>query len=670
MFEVWISQKPLVSRTTKRSMPPIRKLSFPILLFTLIAFLSNTRLKAQDQPTGKELFQKTLRTESDTILAQALLDYAIYLEGVNLDSSSHYYERAGLLSRQLNYYNGMQRYASNYTYVLNIQGRTEESRKLNTWALAQAVQKKDPLGQAKGHNNLGNSYLSGGNYDSAIHHYLKAAAFLEELKLDVYLATLYSNIMVTLDGLGRYDQSIEYGLKSLEYSLKVEDSAQYGATAVNIASLLTSKKSLDSSLYYINLAIPVLLRNGPPTNLISAYITRGDAESQIGRYSEAIATFNSAIRIAEDIRDSASIAVASHGVANAHFRMKNYTSAEKFINRSLQIIHAVPGINQAQIYKLAADVKAKLGSYKQGYELLEKYVLLNDSLTGMETRKNVAELERKYQSELKTKELLEQRLRIREHKEAIRRKNTLLILLSIAIALASAAALIYYRFYQQRKKLHARELKSIEQQRELDRLKAGMEGQLQERRRIAAEMHDDLGSGLTSILYLADTTGNSDDNQKMEKIHDTAAGVMNKMNEIIWSMSAEYDTLADLIAYIRRHTGELLSKVDLDYSFEIPDQIPEVRISGEERRNINLVIKEAVHNIIKHANATKVNLSFSIDDSLRVCISDNGRGIGEKKNRFGNGLRNMRERMEAMGGTIEITERNPTGTTVIIILPL
>jgi signal transduction histidine kinase len=186
------------------------------------------------------------------------------------------------------------------------------------------------------------------------------------------------------------------------------------------------------------------------------------------------------------------------------------------------------------------------------------------------------------------------------------------------------------------------------------RLKSLLEGQLQERQRIAQEMHDDMGTELTSLLYLIRSL--QEKNPTSEKLLHSTQSLTKKMNEIIWAMNPEQDTLENLIAYMRQHIAETLDNAGLEYRFTITDPLPDVPLEQQLRRNIYLVTKEAVHNIVRHAHASEVNIDIQVTDDLRIAIRDNGVGItAEKTNRFGNGLKNMQQRMAQINGTFEIT---------------
>lgn len=218
-------------------------------------------------------------------------------------------------------------------------------------------------------------------------------------------------------------------------------------------------------------------------------------------------------------------------------------------------------------------------------------------------------------------------------------------------------------------KVRAIELLQIENERkELEKSMIALEAQTAERKRISAEMHDDIGSGLTTIQFLSNALPAGGDQEKtIQKITTTSRQLMDKMNEIVWSLNQDYDTLPDTIAYIRNTVSELLENAGIRYEFIAPDQVPSYQLSGETRRNIYLVVKEATHNIIKHAQATNVRYQVTVNGRLEIDIKDNGKGL-EQRAYFGNGLKNMQQRMKDSGGSFSIDASN--GTLVKLVLPV
>ncbi len=218
-------------------------------------------------------------------------------------------------------------------------------------------------------------------------------------------------------------------------------------------------------------------------------------------------------------------------------------------------------------------------------------------------------------------------------------------------------------------RIEATEALKYERERQtFERYKATAEAREAERRRIASEMHDDIGSGLTSILFLSNVIHRHAQNGQVEateKIATMASGLVDKMNNIIWSMNKEYDTLPDLIAYVRSHISELLDNAGITYQFDVQEPVPDLMLNGEQRRNLYLVINEAVHNCIKHARATQVTVRFRVGSDIRITIADNGVGMADLNGRkFGNGFKNMRQRMADINGTLEVVSEVGQGTRI------
>ena len=191
--------------------------------------------------------------------------------------------------------------------------------------------------------------------------------------------------------------------------------------------------------------------------------------------------------------------------------------------------------------------------------------------------------------------------------------------------------------------------------------------QQEERNRISADMHDDLGAGMTSIrLYseLAKTKAPSSSFQELEKISSLSDELINKMNAIIWSMSSENDSLGNMVAYIRSYVIEYLDGTGVHPIINLPDNLPALLVNGTIRRNVFLVVKEALQNIVKHAGATEVAIILQKEQQgFSLTIHDNGKGIDFDHLRpFSNGLKNMRKRMAQVD--IDFSIENKQGTLI------
>jgi signal transduction histidine kinase len=194
-----------------------------------------------------------------------------------------------------------------------------------------------------------------------------------------------------------------------------------------------------------------------------------------------------------------------------------------------------------------------------------------------------------------------------------------------------------------------------------------------ERQRISAEMHDDIGAGLSGIRLLTEMTKNKvKDGQaaeEVEKIYQSVGDISSKMKEVIWSLNTENDNLPNLIFYLQKQARLMMENYPCKFSMTVPDHIPDAKISGEARRHIYLAVKESLHNIIKHSGADNVELNITCEDKLRIVVSDNGKGMNAEQNSSaGNGLKNMRRRMQQTGGDLSI--ENKDGLILIFEIPL
>lgn len=180
--------------------------------------------------------------------------------------------------------------------------------------------------------------------------------------------------------------------------------------------------------------------------------------------------------------------------------------------------------------------------------------------------------------------------------------KAIVALLCMGIIYLAVQTYIGRKLYKQKKEL------------ELQRAVAG------ERARISTELHDDLGSGLSTIRILSQVENGfsvpENGHTNLEKISGYSKELLQKMNEIVWALNIENDTLEQLISYTRLQCATLLDNASIKCNFNIPQSIPDIKVTGVFRRHIQLIVKEAIHNIIKHAQATVVNFTVELSGNF------------------------------------------------------
>jgi len=215
-------------------------------------------------------------------------------------------------------------------------------------------------------------------------------------------------------------------------------------------------------------------------------------------------------------------------------------------------------------------------------------------------------------------------------------------------------------------------LKMENERKELEKQVAVMQAHQEERERISADIHDELGSGMTTIRLMSEIAKNKMKENipvEIEKISNSANEVLNKMNAIVWSMNSSNDSLDSLISYIRAYAIEFFDGTTIKCKVNMPATIPFHEISGDKRRNVFLCVKETLNNVLKHSKASRLKIDIEANHHLKIKIADNGVGIEQEKiRRFGNGLKNIARRMKGIGGNYTISNNN--GTETILELPL
>ena len=198
------------------------------------------------------------------------------------------------------------------------------------------------------------------------------------------------------------------------------------------------------------------------------------------------------------------------------------------------------------------------------------------------------------------------------------------------------------------------------------------------RTRIATDLHDDIGANLTRIALMSEVAnqeiqgaGGNGSRNLLPSIADIARESVASMNDIVWAISPEHDSLLDLTRRMRGHAEEIFTFRDIDLEFNSPSTGGELKLSVGLRRDLLLIFKEAVNNAARHSGCTKVWIDFHCEDSmLRLGIRDNGTGFDTSTVKDGQGLRSMSRRATAHGGKLNIDSQVGKETVVQFELPL
>jgi signal transduction histidine kinase len=196
------------------------------------------------------------------------------------------------------------------------------------------------------------------------------------------------------------------------------------------------------------------------------------------------------------------------------------------------------------------------------------------------------------------------------------------------------------------------------------------------RTRIAADLHDDIGSSLSQISVLSEVLRKqlgpqaAPASKNLSLINEVSHEALESMSDIVWAINPLQDHVSDLVRRIRRLASDVLPARDIEFTFKGPSTGLELKVGADVRREIFLMFKEALNNVIRHSACTRVEIELNIERSTLVLeVNDNGKGFDPGNGNEGNGLVSLRRRANSLGGNTVITSKVDGGTTVTIRVP-
>ncbi len=249
----------------------------------------------------------------------------------------------------------------------------------------------------------------------------------------------------------------------------------------------------------------------------------------------------------------------------------------------------------------------------------------------------------------------------------------LLVMMGVLVCVLAAAALWITQLHRQVEQ-RTRELEAQIRQRQNVEHQRAME---QERARIAQDLHDELGSGITEISMLAararsTTAPDERRNHYLEQAREKAREMVTALDEIVWAMNPKHDSLASLVSYFCLYADRFLGLANIAWRLEGMPGTPDPMVDSRHRHQLFLAFKEALTNVVRHADASEVRLSIQAEQGqVRLTVADNGRGFSSGVHTEEmDGVANMQARIEKLGGRFEIASEAGHGTTVRFYMPL
>lgn len=456
----------------------------------------------------------------------------------------------------------------------------------------------------------------------------KGKRIAEQYRIQKPLLSIYNNYGVLKEMEQEYDSAFYFYNKGLQIKEKIKDSLGIPYSLNNIAGIFVIRKKFEEAKLLYDRAIEIRIRLKDQIGITENYTYYGDLYAMQKQHEAAILWY------------------------------------QKALQKALQY-HYIDLIRNN--YKMISENYEAINNQKEALYHFKKYTQYKDSLLNKDTNSKIAELEVKFETNKKEKLLLQKEI------EAKEQKNILIAVSLLAIFIGLIGFLIY-----RQQKLKNRQL---EQEFQLKSAIAQIEtqNQLQEQRlTISRDLHDNIGAQLTFIISSVDNIKYAFDIQnvkldsKLQSISNFAKSTIVELRDTIWAMNANEITFEDLqVRMLNFIENAKTARENIDFQFSIDKDLNSLQLNSIFGMNLYRTLQEAINNALKYAHPTQINVTVQkFDNSITIQILDNGVGFDLETVVKGNGLLNMQNRIESIGGIFKLQSEIGKGTSVSILIHL
>jgi len=505
-------------------------------------------------------------------------------------------------------------------------------------------------------NLLGLMHLTAERVDSALFYLYRAVQRQHQLGQPAAEAAMLQNIAAAHATRRQFGQAITYARQALRLQASTPDSAGRAIIYHNLAAFLQECDcdSARQAVAYEREAIRLWRRYHNERDLMPAYHEMGHHYQSLGRPDSAEACYRRALALQEQLGAMASITRGRTLVSLAQLlaqQPQRLPEAQALAMHALALARRDQhDVGSRKALEVLRRLAAARHDYAQAYALYEQEQQLRDSLASRQSRALVERLRLSYETDK-----AEARVRDLEREQelaGLRRQRELLLLGGLVLALGAGL----WAWYRHR----------------LRRREQGL------RTRLAADLHDDVGSLLTQLslessLLQAGAYPAAEQQQQLERLADTSRRAARQMSDVVWSIDARHDTLASVLDRMREHAYEVLPPAGLDIDFEAAPGLDALPLSLQARQNLYLIYKEALHNALKHGRgAQQLTVRLHAErGQLHLLVHNDGPASDAPIGRpGGNGLANIRMRAQAVGGSAHFDRPAEGGFRVSVQLPL
>jgi signal transduction histidine kinase len=581
---------------------------------------------------------------------------ALHQNEGRMDSAQYYVDELAILVKK---FPSDKKASANYNNATGLfyknQSKYKEALPFLKGALAFIDREKDKPNYAGQLLNIGNTYNALSDYKNAADYHLKSLALFEEAKNKRGQSFALQSIGNDFFELEQYLTAEKYLIQSEKIKSELGDKRGLLNAWMTLGSLYQQTKKFDRSMNYFNQALAKAQELKSTLEESRVLFNLGSLLKTMKRYDESRTRFNESLQLATQVNDSVLIArVNSYLVALS-------ADAQKIKNEEQSLLHNITiSLEQGALTHTAeghfqlAEWYASHKEFEKAFTHFKKGQQLTDSLTGDAVVTQLTTLEEDYKNEKRDKEI--SLLKKDQELQTLAMSRQRIAIFSIALALVSVVVIGLlltnrYRMMNRTKRLV-----------EIERVRNG----------IARDLHDDIGSTLSSINIMSQVALVEKANSEtyLQRIGNQSARIMEDLGDMVWSINPHNDSVQHVINRMREFAAEIFELKGIDYNFKV-DIKDDLALTPEQRKNLFLIFKESVNNAAKYSEAGLVEISLEQrGHKLVMRVKDNGLGFDELVVHEGNGLRNLRERTKELKGDIRLKSTLNEGTLIEVEMPL
>ena len=527
------------------------------------------------------------------------------------------------------------------------------------------------------YNNIALCKAYAGEYEEALKMHIESAKLAEQLGKKLSLAQSYNNIGLVYSDLENHEKAEEYLLKSLK--IKKEEGStidiiggyiNLGNTSRKIGIKTKDTATLIRARDYYYKAIELSKEANYVRGRNNAYVSLALIETTLNNYTKGIQLGKEAISYSKSNKDTSNEMVARINLGDAYRLNKQYTKAEVQLLKALEMTKESNNkFYQKETLLIISKLYGDNGNFKKAYSYHKNYYQLSDSIASIDVKNSVNELEAKYETEKKEKEIALQKQDLLDQELQIKNRDFYIILVSsILLILLIISVGLYKRHKFKRQQL----LKELDLKDALSKIKT--QNKLQEQRlEISRDLHDNIGSQLTFIISSIDNLKyiskdmNEQIKEKLSSISSFTFDTIHQLRDTIWAMNKNEISFDEFqsrtMSYIEK-AKTLKTGIQFEFTSSIESNTVFTSVIG---MNLFRILQEGINNAIKHSEASKISITSRLENhQVLFEIKDNGIGFDKENFIAGNGLSNIESRISSINGTVTIDTEIGKGTTILI----